>query len=82
MKPKDKLISLLTQYSAKQRGKRGYNPHALPLYMQAADAFEKAWQGGRDPMRALASAFTTNPDDETDFCLPPVRQFVKYMGWK
>ena len=82
MKPKDLLISLLTQFHAKQSTKKGFNPHALPLYMQAADEFEKQWQRGRDPMHALAANFTHNPEDETDFCLKPVRDFVKLMGWK
>lgn len=84
MKAVDRLISLLTQHDAKQSAKRRgtYSPYALGQYIAAAHEWNNAYSQGIDPMRALAALFTHNPANEKDFCLQPVRQFVKEMGWK
>lgn len=73
----DNLISLLTQYDASQRGKRSHNPHALALYIQAAREWETDPRTATDPLKSLSEYFTTNPRDEQDFCLAPVRKFVR-----
>lgn len=71
------LASLLTQHDKKQSGKRGHNPHALSLYLQAVHSWELEQLSATDPIKSLAKYFTTNPADDRDFCLAPVRQFVR-----
>lgn len=72
-----RLASLLTQWDEKQSKKRGWNPHGLALYFQALESWEADTLSATDPIRALADYFTHNPADKADFCLAPVRQFVR-----
>ena len=37
---RSKIVAALILYDGKQAKKKGYNPHALPLYLQALDNFE------------------------------------------
>lgn len=75
-----RLASLLTQWDQKQSSKRGWNPHGLALYFQALELWEADPLSETDPVRALADYFTHNPADKTDFCLAPVRQFVREIN--
>lgn len=74
-----KLASLLTQHDRKQSGKRGHNPYALPLYLQAVHEWEIDKKAFSHPVETLAKYFTTNPNNDRDFCLAPVRQFVREL---
>jgi len=71
------LASLLTSYDEKQSGKRSYNPYGLAIYFRALEAWEGDPQSPAAPVQTLSRYFTTNPADNTDFCLTPVRQFVR-----
>lgn len=57
MKPKDKLVSLLTQYDAKQSTKKGHNPFALGIYFQAADDCMAMVESGKPLRNALMTCF-------------------------
>jgi hypothetical protein len=71
------ITSLLTQYDQAQSGKRGHSPYALPLYLQAVHDWENDPRTATDPIGILSEYFTHNPADARDFCLKPVRQFVR-----
>lgn len=72
-----RLASLLTQHDAQQAGKRGHNRYALPLYLQAVHSWEADPKTAADPIGTLSTYFTHDPANERDFCLKPVRQFVR-----
>jgi hypothetical protein len=76
-----RLASLLTQYDQKQSTKRGHNPYGLALYLEAVHRWEDDPKTADQPLSRLAEYFTTAPGDDTDFCLAPVRKFVREMGW-
>lgn len=75
-----RLVSLLTQYDQKQSAKRAHNRNALPLYIQAAQAWESDSRAEISPLKTLAEYFTTAPGNPEDFCLTPVRQFVRELN--
>lgn len=58
MTTKDRIISALTQYDAKQ-AKRGrqHNPYALGLYFEAADRAEALVKEGKTWEQALHACF-------------------------
>lgn len=74
------LVSLLTQWDAKQASKRSHNPYALGQYIAAAQTWEEMPLAATDPLAALAKVFTTAPANDRDFCLKPVRDFAKLLA--
>lgn len=72
-----RLASLLTQYDQKQSTKRGHNPYALGHYLGAVEQWETDPASAEKPIETLSRYFTHNPADSTDFCMTPVRQFVR-----
>lgn len=74
------LVSLLTQWDAKQASKKNHNPYALGQYIQAAQTWEEMPLAATDPLAALAKVFTTAPGNDRDFCLKPVRDFAKLLA--
>lgn len=55
---KDKLISLLTQWDARESKKKSHNPYALALYFQQADRVVLDVELGADPRAAIVAGFT------------------------
>jgi hypothetical protein len=47
MNTKQRIVAALTEYDRKQSTRRGYNPHALALYLEALDSAETEVQRGR-----------------------------------
>ncbi len=44
-KLRHQLSHSLTSYDASQRGKKSYNPHALPIYLERVDAIMAGLSG-------------------------------------
>jgi hypothetical protein len=66
MNIKDKLISALTAYDAKQAKKKGYNQWALPQYFERADQIWMDICAGADVRSAIIAGFN---GPLVDYCL-------------
>jgi len=89
MKTKDKLISALTQYDAKQAKRKGHNPYALGIYFQRVDDVVADIEAGADIraevvagftgrladhcLRALGLPITTDEEQRGGYCYKPVK---------
>ena len=58
MTTKDKLISALTQYDARQAKRKGHNPYALGIYFQRVDDVMRDIESGADIRAAVVAGFT------------------------
>lgn len=58
MNTKDKLISALTQYDAKQKNKKDYNIYALGIYFQRAEEIAADIEAGADPRAAIVAGLS------------------------
>ena len=58
MQTRDKLISAVTQYDAKQSRKPGHNIYALPQYFERIDLVMADIEAGATPRRAILAGFT------------------------
>lgn len=74
-----RLASLLTQYDQKQSTKRGWNPYGLGHYMGSVESWENDPKAIAEPVKTLGKYFTANPAEPEDYCLAPVRQFVREL---
>lgn len=53
-----RLVSALTQFDARQKGKKGYNPHALGIYFRGLqEVYDPAVESGKSPRHALFEAY-------------------------
>lgn len=53
-----KMIHAVTEYDRKESTKRGYNPYALPQYMQRVQEISADIGKGADPREAITTGFT------------------------
>lgn len=53
-----KLTHALTEYDKKQSGKKSYNIHALPIYLERVEAVTKDIAAGADPRAAVIAGFS------------------------
>ena len=58
MTNKDKMISAVTQFDARASKKKGYNPHALGIYLQRIDEVCADIERGADIRRAIIAGFS------------------------
>ena len=64
-----KLVHAVTEYDRKQESKRGYNPHALPIYLSAVQSVIDAMDAGKTVRQAILANFS---DRLLDACLKAV----------
>ncbi len=58
MELKDKLSIALINYDGKQSKKRGYNCHALPIYLQRLDEVIEDIQNGASVRSAIVAGYS------------------------
>lgn len=58
MTTRDKLVSAVIQYDAKQRNKRNYNIFALPQYISRVEDIMQDIEAGANDRDAIVAAFT------------------------
>ena len=51
------LVHAVTRYDAKQSRKRGWNPYALPQYLERVEAIVEDVEAGADPAAAIQAGF-------------------------
>ena len=70
MDTKQKLVNALTEYDRRQSARRGYNHHALALYLAALDEAEDRVNRGQSWWLALSESFN---DRLLDVCLRAIQ---------